>query len=166
MLVVQQSRLKDFFMKNTRLVYIDKKNLDVYRGLEPEQFKEFFMNYFTYQLGDNVEVGDFSNSALYALFKMYQEKIDINEKRWKEREKTNQENGKKSMGRPRTIVLENNEHIERIISFFEKGEKDTGNTLLNMLLKGVSDEDAEYIKKYIKYKLNKSLKEKKNDTIN
>lgn len=86
--------------KNTRLVYIDKKNLDAYAALEPEDFKEFFMAYFTYHIGDDMR-DCFSNKYVYNLFSThYQEKIDFNEAKWQNKADASKENGKKG-GRPR-----------------------------------------------------------------
>lgn len=86
--------------KNTRLVYIDKKNLDAYERLKPEDFKEFFMAYFTYHTGDDMSKC-FSNEYVYNLFSTnYQDKIDHNEAKWQKKADASKENGKKG-GRPR-----------------------------------------------------------------
>lgn len=73
--------------KSTRLVYVDKNNIETYESLEPNEFKEFFMKYFTYKYGDKVEKSDFSNPLLYALFNQYKSKIDANEEKWFEKSK-------------------------------------------------------------------------------
>ena len=86
--------------KNTRLVYTDEKNLKAYESLPAEDFKEFFMTYFTYQDGDDVSK-TISNPFVQTLFMAaYADKIKHNEEKWENRAKANKENGKKG-GRPR-----------------------------------------------------------------
>ena len=93
--------------KNTRLVYTDKKNLKAYESLPAEDFKEFFMTYFTYQDGDDVSK-TISNPFVQTLFMAaYADKIKYNEEKWERKAKANKENGKKG-GRPR----KNNTDIE------------------------------------------------------
>ena len=93
--------------KNTRLVYTDEKNLKAYESLPAEDFKEFFMTYFTYQDGDDVSK-TISNPFVQALFMAaYADKIKYNEEKWERKAKANKENGKKG-GRPR----KNNTDIE------------------------------------------------------
>lgn len=89
-------------IKNTRLVYTDKDNLMIYENLPDYDFKEFFMKYFTYNLGDEVKPSDFTNPLLYSLFMSFKQKIDFNEEKWlkDKRKETSKENGKKG-GRPR-----------------------------------------------------------------
>lgn len=153
-------------MKNTRLVYIDKKNLDVYNGLDPEEFKEFFMKYFTYQLGDNVEKSDFSSSALFSLFKSYkEEKIDPNEEKYEEIAKRNKENGKKSMGRPRKVIFENKDAINNIVSLFVGGKEQKANEMLGVLISKLgynpsdeNDEGANYILNYVENEIERATK--------
>lgn len=86
--------------KNTRIVYIDQGNIDIYNSLPPNEFKEFFMAYLNYKVGDNVNPDSFSSPLVYSLFKTYQPKIDYNESKWDERSKTSPQNGKKG-GRPK-----------------------------------------------------------------
>ena len=85
--------------KNTRLVYTDEKNLKAYESLPAEDFKEFFMTYFTYQDGDDVSK-TISNPFVQTLFMAaYADKIKYNEEKWERKAKANRENGKKG-GRP------------------------------------------------------------------
>lgn len=91
--------------KNTRLVYKDEKNLKIYQALSAEDFKEFFMKYLSYKVGDDVEITDFSSPSLYGLFMMYKDKIDYNETKWKRQAEANKENGKKG-GRPKKSALQ------------------------------------------------------------
>lgn len=90
-------------MKNTRLVYNDEKNLKIYQTLSPEDFKEFFMTYLTYKPGTELEITDFSNSLLYALFLSFKDKIDYNEAKWEKQAAAKRENGKKG-GRPKKTL--------------------------------------------------------------
>ena len=79
--------------KNTRLVYTDEKNLKAYESLPAEDFKEFFMTYFTYQDGDDVSK-TISNPFVQTLFMAaYADKIKHNEEKWENRAKANRENG-------------------------------------------------------------------------
>lgn len=91
--------------KNTRLVFIDEKNLKIYQALSAEDFKEFFMKYLSYKVDDDVEITDFSSPSLYGLFMMYKDKIDFNETKWKKQAEANKENGKKG-GRPKKSALQ------------------------------------------------------------
>lgn len=98
-------------MKNTRLVYNDEKNLKIYQALSPEDFKEFFMTYLTYKPGSELQITDFNNPLLYALFLSFKDKIDYNEEKWERQAAAKRENGKKG-GRPKKSVItevENNE---------------------------------------------------------
>lgn len=102
--------------KNTRLVYTDEKNLKVYESLPSEDFKEFFMTYFTYQDGDDVSK-TISNPFVQTLFMAaYADKIKYNEEKWENRAKSNKENGKKG-GRPRknNTDLEPNTEFETVV---------------------------------------------------
>ena len=92
-------------IKNTRLVYNDEKNLKVYQALPVEEFKEFFMAYLTYNVGDNIEVTDFSSASLYGLFMQFKDKIDYNEEKWEKQAAAKRENGKKG-GRPKKSTLQ------------------------------------------------------------
>lgn len=92
-------------IKNTRLVYNDEKNLKIYQALPVEEFKEFFMAYLTYNVGDNIEVTDFSNPTLYGLFMQFKDKIDYNEEKWERQAAAKRENGKKG-GRPKKSALQ------------------------------------------------------------
>lgn len=92
-------------MKNTRLVYNDEKNLKIYQTLSPEDFKEFFMTYLTYKPGTELEITDFSNPLLYALFLSFKDKIDYNEAKWEKQAAAKRENGKKG-GRPKKTALQ------------------------------------------------------------
>lgn len=99
--------------KNTRLVYTDEKNLKAYESLPAEDFKEFFMTYFTYQDGNDVSK-TISNPFVQTLFMAaYADKIKHNEEKWENRAKSNKENGKKG-GRPRknNIEIEPNTEFE------------------------------------------------------
>ena len=58
------------------------------------------MKYFTYKVGDDVKIEDFTNPLVFSLFKTFQEKIDYNENKWDKRSITSKENGKKG-GRPK-----------------------------------------------------------------
>lgn len=91
--------------KNTRLFYKDEKNLKIYQALSAEDFKEFFMRYLSYKVGDDIEITDFSSPSLYGLFMMYKDKIDYNETKWKRQAEVNKENGKKG-GRPKKSALQ------------------------------------------------------------
>ena len=91
--------------KNTRLVFIDEKNLKIYQALSAEDFKEFFMKYLSYKVDDDVEITVFSRPSLYGLFMMYKDKIDFNEAKWKKQAEANKENGKKG-GRPKKSALQ------------------------------------------------------------
>lgn len=86
--------------KNTRIFYRDKQNVEIYESLPPEDFKEFWIKYITYNVGDKVEITDFKSPVVYALFKSFQPKIDYNEAKWDKRKETSPENGKKG-GRPK-----------------------------------------------------------------
>lgn len=99
--------------KNTRLVYTDEKNLKAYESLPAEDFKEFFMTYFTYQDGDDVSK-TISNPFVQTLFMAaYADKIKYNEEKWERKAKANKENGKKG-GRPRktNTDIESNTEFE------------------------------------------------------
>lgn len=96
--------------KNTRLIYIDEKNLQSYRTLKPEDFKEFMMAYLTYQPGDDMS-SCFTNEYVYTLFLQYQDKIDYNESKWEKKANANRENGKKG-GRPKKQEIEPNHDFE------------------------------------------------------
>lgn len=85
--------------KNTRLVYTDDKNLNIYQSLPDKDFKEFFMTYLTYEIGDDVSK-TISNPYLQTMFMAaYADKIKYNEEKWERKAKANRENGKKG-GRP------------------------------------------------------------------
>ena len=85
--------------KNTRLVYTDDKNLKIYQSLPDKDFKEFFMTYLTYEIGDDVSK-TISNPYLQTMFMAaYADKINYNEEKWERKAKANRENGKKG-GRP------------------------------------------------------------------
>ena len=85
--------------KNTRLVYTDDKNLKIYQSLPDKDFKEFFMTYLTYEIGDDVSK-TISNPYLQTMFMAaYVDKIKYNEEKWERKAKANRENGKKG-GRP------------------------------------------------------------------
>ena len=85
--------------KNTRLVYTDDKNLKIYQSLPDKDFKEFFMTYLTYEIGDDVSK-TISNPYLQTMFMAaYADKIKYNEEKWERKAKANRENGKKG-GRP------------------------------------------------------------------
>lgn len=92
-------------IKNTRLVYNDEKNLKIYQALSPEDFKEFFMTYLTYKPGSELQITDFNNPLLYALFLSFKDKIDYNEEKWERQAAAKRENGKKG-GRPKKIALQ------------------------------------------------------------
>lgn len=92
-------------MKNTRLVYNDEKNLKIYQSLSPEDFKEFFMAYFTYKPGQDPQITDFTNPLLYTVFLEYKDKIDYNEEKWERQAAAKRENGKKG-GRPKKSALQ------------------------------------------------------------
>ena len=81
--------------KNTRLVYTDDKNLKIYQSLPDKDFKEFFMTYLTYEIGDDVSK-TISNPYLQTMFMAaYADKIKYNEEKWERKAKANRENGKK-----------------------------------------------------------------------
>ena len=85
--------------KNTRLVYTDDKNLKIYQSLPDKDFKEFFMTYLTYEIGDDVSK-TISNPYLQTMFMAaYADNIKYNEEKWERKAKANRENGKKG-GRP------------------------------------------------------------------
>ena len=85
--------------KNTRLVYTDDKNLKIYQSLPDKDFKEFFMTYLTYEIGDDISK-TISNPYLQTMFMAaYADKIKYNEEKWERKAKANRENGKKG-GRP------------------------------------------------------------------
>lgn len=92
-------------MKNTKLVYTDEKNLKIYQSLSPEDFKEFFMTYFTYKPGQDPQITDFTNPLLYTVFLEYKDKIDYNEEKWERQAAAKRENGKKG-GRPKKSTLQ------------------------------------------------------------
>lgn len=92
-------------IKNTRLVYNDEKNLKIYQALSPEDFKEFFMTYLTYKPGSELQITDFNNPLLYALFLSFKDKIDYNEEKWERQAAAKRENGKKG-GRPKKSALQ------------------------------------------------------------
>lgn len=92
-------------IKNTRLVYNDEKNLKIYQALSPEDFKEFFMTYLTYKPGSELQITDFNNPLLYALFLSFKDKIDYNEEKWERQAAAKRENGKKG-GRPKKSTLQ------------------------------------------------------------
>ena len=72
----------------------------MYEAMPAEDFKEFFLKYLTYKLGDNVEITDFKNPMAYAMFMGEKVNIDKNEEKWERRAAVNRENGKNG-GRPR-----------------------------------------------------------------
>ena len=87
--------------KNTRLVYTDDKNLKIYQSLPDKDFKEFFMTYLTYEIGDDVSK-TISNPYLQTMFMAaYADKIKYNEEKWERKAKANRENGKKGGRRPK-----------------------------------------------------------------
>ena len=94
--------------KNTRLIYTDETNLNIYRNLPEKDFKEFMMAYLTYKKGDNID-DMFTSLTAKLLFMAYVSKIEYNEDKWEKQAKANQENGKKG-GRPKkTDIQPNNE---------------------------------------------------------
>lgn len=93
--------------KDTRLVYIDDKNLKIYQSLPDKDFKEFFMTYLTYKIGDDISK-TISNPYLQTMFMAtYADKIKYNEEKWERKAKANRENGKKGGRHPK-----NNTDIE------------------------------------------------------
>lgn len=166
--------------KNTRLVYTDEMNLNIYRSLPDKDFKEFMMAYLTYQKGDNID-SMFTSLLAKTLFMTYISKIEYNESKWEKRAKANQENGKKG-GRPKKIDIEPNIEFETAFeepvtiekedikpiaqtpdasptdveefndNDFRYGEIDTTDPMLSFL---IEDEDEETfddkIKRYIPY---------------
>ena len=87
--------------KNTRLVYTDDKNLKIYQSLPDKDFKEFFMTYLTYEIGDDVSK-TISNPYLQTMFMAaYADKIKYNEEKWERKAKANRENGKKGGRKPK-----------------------------------------------------------------
>lgn len=87
--------------KNTRLVYTDDKNLKIYQSLPDKDFKEFFMTYLTYEIGDDVSK-TISNPYLQTMFMAaYADKINYNEEKWERKAKANRENGKKGGRKPK-----------------------------------------------------------------
>lgn len=132
--------------KNTRLVYTDEINLNIYRSLPAEDFKEFMMAYLTYQKGDNID-SMFTSLLSKTLFMTYISKIEYNEDKWEKRAKANQENGKKG-GRPKKNDIEPNTEFETPIekpstinplndveddNDFRYGEIDTTNPMVSFL---------------------------------
>ena len=73
----------------------------MYEAMPAEDFKEFFIKYLTYKLGDKVEISDFKNPMAYAMFMGEKVNIDKNEEKWERRAEINRQNGSKSKGRPR-----------------------------------------------------------------
>ena len=100
--------------KNTRLVYTDENNLNIYRSLPDKDFKEFMMAYLTYQKGDDID-SMFTSLLAKTLFMTYISKIEYNEDKWEKRAKANQENGKKG-GRPKKIDIEPNTEFDNEVS--------------------------------------------------
>lgn len=93
----------DFYMrmaKNTKIVYTDDRHLKMYEAMSPDDFKEYFMTYFKYRMGDAVEEWDFTNPMTYVLFLSEKAGLDYNEAKWEKRAAANRENGQKG-GRPR-----------------------------------------------------------------
>lgn len=91
-----------------KLVFTDENDLRIYESLPPTDFKEFFMAYFKYHKGDNIEITDFTNPVTFALFNSYIPKIDKNEEEYLKKDKrsnTSAENGKKG-GRPKKLTLQ------------------------------------------------------------
>lgn len=94
--------------KNTRIVYTDETNLNIYRSLPEKDFKEFMMAYLTYKKGDNLD-DMFTSLTAKLLFMAYVSKIEYNEDKWEKQAKANKENGKKG-GRPKkTDITPNTE---------------------------------------------------------
>ena len=56
--------------KNTRLVYTDETNINIYKSLPDKDFKEFFMAYLSYKKGDDIE-GMFTSLLAKTLFMDY-----------------------------------------------------------------------------------------------
>lgn len=91
-----------------KLVFTDENDLRIYESLPPTDFKEFFMAYFKYHKGDNIEITDFTNPVTFALFNSYIPKIDKNEEEYLKKDKrsnTSAENGKKG-GRPKKSIIQ------------------------------------------------------------
>lgn len=96
--------------KNTRLIYTDETNLNIYRNLPEKDFKEFMMAYLTYKKGDNID-DMFTSLTAKLLFMAYVSKIEYNEDKWEKQAKANQENGKKG-GRPKKADITPNTDFE------------------------------------------------------
>lgn len=110
-------------MKNTRLFYTDEKNLEIYKALPPQDFKEIFMKMLTYKLGDKVNINEFSNPMNYALFLSFKDKIDFNEVKWENRAKASKENGKKG-GRPKKQTIPNEGNTSDLSIYTSTDDKD------------------------------------------
>jgi hypothetical protein len=83
-----------------KLVYTEENDLRIYESMPLQDFKEFFMAYFKYNKGDNVEISDFTNPMTFAIFCQYIPKLDKMEENYKKKAAANRENGKKG-GRPK-----------------------------------------------------------------
>lgn len=88
-----------------KLVYTDENDLRTYESLPEKDFKEFFMAYFKYNKGDNIDITDFTNPITFALFNSYIPKLDKNEDTYNKKVNANRENGKKG-GRPKKSALQ------------------------------------------------------------
>lgn len=100
--------------KNTRLVYTDEMNINIYKSLPDKDFKEFMMAYLTYKKGDDIE-GMFTSLLAKTLFMTYISKIEYNEDKWEKRAKASKENGKKG-GRPKKTDITENTEFENELS--------------------------------------------------
>lgn len=130
-------------IKNTRLVYNDEKNLKIYQALSPEDFKEFFMTYLTYKPGSELQITDFNNPLLYALFLSFKDKIDYNEEKWERQAAAKRENGKKG-GRPKKSALQDTVGTEFDITPVNNipSNKETGNKPI--LSPQITQDDNQY----------------------
>lgn len=163
--------------KNTRLIYTDENNLNIYRSLPEKDFKEFMMAYLTYKKGDNID-DMFTSLTAKLLFMTYISKIEYNEDKWEKRAKVNQENGKKG-GRPKknnTDITPNtefeneapNEAPNKIPSFpideekkeeqLNRREEQTGSKESEILSEETEGGNEEYVvEDYIDKHINKVL---------
>lgn len=100
--------------KNTRLVYTDEMNINIYKSLPDKDFKEFMMAYLTYKKGDDID-SMFTNPIVASLFRVFSQKIEYNEDKWEKRAKASKENGKKG-GRPKKTDITENTEFENELS--------------------------------------------------
>lgn len=61
---------------NSKYISTTENNMKLFQSLPAEDFKEFFMKYLTYRKGDRVNISDFTNPLIYAIFTSFIPTLD------------------------------------------------------------------------------------------